>query len=75
MSFIEHIEHLQQAPLRKRKIVLAVSVAAIMTAIIALWIMQLRYTLQGETAQAPSIAEPFKLLWGSVKDSISSMKN
>ncbi|MEK7150744.1 MAG: hypothetical protein AAB783_00905 [Patescibacteria group bacterium] len=71
MSLLHSIEQLQQAPIRKRKIVLTVSVLVIMVVIISLWIMQLKYTLSTTRPEhTASITEPMKLIWNSMKDSL-----
>ncbi|MEK7576982.1 MAG: hypothetical protein AAB482_04805 [Patescibacteria group bacterium] len=73
MSLLSSIENLQKAPIRKRKIVLAVSVFVIMLAVIGLWILQLQYTLSTTRPErTSSITEPIKLIWGSMKDSLTA---
>ncbi|MEK7642923.1 MAG: hypothetical protein AAB372_00510 [Patescibacteria group bacterium] len=73
MSILGRIENLQQAPPRKKMIVLTLSVLIIMSAIIGLWVMQLDYqykrTAPTQTHEA-SITEPFLIIMRSTSETV-----
>jgi len=78
MVFFEKIENLQKKPEHYRRRVLAVSLIAIMSAVVFVWGFSLRATLSSSNEEEQKvIAEysPFKVLKESVASSASQIKN
>ena len=70
MSVIDYIEKAQQSSVSKRKAVLVISTAVLMSVIIAIWIMQFRLPISDEVALSslPGVEKPFTLLLSYFKD-------
>ena len=67
MALIDTIERIQQSTPNTRRAILIVSVGVIMSAIIAIWVAQLKYELR-EDAASPSLADSFGSVWKKIKE-------
>jgi len=77
MSIIDYIEKAQGSSVSKRKAMLVISTAIIMSIIVTIWFFQFRLPLSDEIAShdSPNADDPFTLLGASFKALFNGAQN